>query len=560
VPVNFTRTDATPVRAYSVVVHLSPELAACGAKITAGGYLSSLGSSLNVVDRGSGVYQVDEAILGAGCGPTGNGTLFTLSLGSAAASGTGTVTLDSVRVRGCDNAPVPGDAGPAASVPIDKTGPAALAGLTAALGSVGSVHAGQFKVAIGFTPPTDGSQVEVYRKGFGRYPKYGSDSPPGAIPGPPSSYPPSGWTLTGVPASGQVDDPDVRDYWYYVAYTIDGCGNATASTLTGGVLNYRLGDVMDGVTECDGNNVVDMSDVSVLGTYYGRPVGGTGAPACLDVGPTTDYSPRSLPVPDGIVEFEDLVLFALNYAPTGAPGVLPAAAAGGRRLTAAAADAVELAVPAIPKVGEAFAVTVRGSGMGALQAVSLELDYDRSVVEMVGAEAGPLLGAQAAPAVVLSPRAGRVDVALLGKGAGLSGVGELATVRFRVLAAGDPKIRLAAADGRDGTNQKVVVARAVTAAPALPTVTRLAAAMPNPFSQTATLSFSLSQGGPVELAIYTVGGRRVRALARDVREPGEYSVIWNGRDDGGNAVAAGVYYAYLVTAQGSFHRTITYLK
>jgi flagellar hook assembly protein FlgD len=153
-----------------------------------------------------------------------------------------------------------------------------------------------------------------------------------------------------------------------------------------------------------------------------------------------------------------------------------------------------------------------------------------------------------------------VDVALLGKGAGLSGVGELATVRFRVLAAGDPKIRLAAADGRDGTNQKVVVARAVTAAPALPTATRLMGAMPNPFSQTATLSFSLSQGGPVELAIYSVGGRRVRTLAHDVRQPGEYSVVWNGRDDGGNAVAAGVYYAYLVTAQGRFHRTITYLK
>jgi flagellar hook assembly protein FlgD len=162
--------------------------------------------------------------------------------------------------------------------------------------------------------------------------------------------------------------------------------------------------------------------------------------------------------------------------------------------------------------------------------------------------------------VVLSPKAGRLDVALLGPGAGLTGVGELATVRFRVLAPGDPKIRIASADGRDGTNQKIVVARTVAVAAALPTVTRLTGAMPNPFSQTATLSFSLAKGGPVELAIYSVGGRRVRTLAHDVREPGAYSVVWNGRDDGGNAVAAGVYYAYLVTAQGRFHRTITYLK
>jgi hypothetical protein len=181
-------------------------------------------------------------------------------------------------------------------------------------------------------------------------------------------------------------------------------------------------------------------------------------------------------------------------------------------------------------------------------------------VEMVRAEAGQLLAAQTAPAVVLSPQAGRVDVALLGKGAGLSGVGELATVRFRVLAAGDPKLCITSVDGRDAQNQKVAVARTVVSTPALPTVTRLAAATPNPFSQTTTLGFSLAQGGPVELAIYSVGGRRVRTLARGVREPGEYSLVWDGRDDGGSAMPAGVYFARLATTEASFNRTITYLK
>jgi hypothetical protein len=559
IPVNFTRTDATPVRAYSAVVHLSPELAACGAGLTQGTYLNSVGFSVfKVVDRGGGVYQVDESIFGGTCGATGDGTLFTLHLGSAAASGTGTVTLDSVRVRDCDNAPVPGDAGAPASLPIDNTAPAALTGLTAALGTVGSDHDGRLALTVSFTPPGDGSAVEVYRKAYGNYPGYG---PGGSVPPTPADYPPSGWTATAVTASGQSDDPPARDFWYYVAYTLDDCGNMTASPVSGGALNYLLGDVVDGVSECAGNNLVDMADVSLLGTNYGRPVGPGGAPACLDVGPTTDYARRSRPVPDGLVEFEDLVLFALNYGWTGsAPGVLPVARGGGRVLAAATADAVALAVPALPAVGGTFAVAVQASGAGDLQALSLALAYDPAVVEMMGAEAGPLLAAQAAPAVVLSPRAGRVDLALLGSGAGLTGAGELATVRFRVLATGDPQLGIAAAEGRDGSNQKVAVGRTVAVAAALPTVTQLKGATPNPFSQTATLSFSLAQGGPVELAIYSVGGRRVRTLARDVREPGEYSVVWNGRDDGGNAVAAGVYYAYLLTAQGRFHRTITYLK
>jgi hypothetical protein len=36
--------------------------------------------------------------------------------------------------------------------------------------------------------------------------------------------------------------------------------------------------------------------------------------------------------------------------------------------------------------------------------------------------------------------------------------------------------------------------------------------------------------------------------------------VWDGRDDGGSAMSAGVYYAHLVTAQGRFSRTLTYLK
>jgi hypothetical protein len=45
-----------------------------------------------------------------------------------------------------------------------------------------------------------------------------------------------------------------------------------------------------------------------------------------------------------------------------------------------------------------------------------------------------------------------------------------------------------------------------------------------------------------------------------VHVPGNYTVVWEGRDDEGNAMVPGVYYAQLVTAQGRFRRTLTYLK
>jgi len=74
------------------------------------------------------------------------------------------------------------------------------------------------------------------------------------------------------------------------------------------------------------------------------------------------------------------------------------------------------------------------------------------------------------------------------------------------------------------------------------------------------LGFSLAAGGEVDLTVYSVDGRRVRTLVRGIREPGEYETVWDGRDDGGRAVRAGVYFARLAAPQGRYARTLTYLK
>jgi flagellar basal-body rod modification protein FlgD len=110
-------------------------------------------------------------------------------------------------------------------------------------------------------------------------------------------------------------------------------------------------------------------------------------------------------------------------------------------------------------------------------------------------------------------------------------------------------------------NRKVTVTSSQqTLAAAVPAATRLGLAQPNPFRATATISFSLATSGPVNLTLYSVDGRQVRVLAQGVREAGEYSEVWDGRDEAGQTVAAGVYYALLQTSQGRFTRTVTYLK
>jgi hypothetical protein len=65
-------------------------------------------------------------------------------------------------------------------------------------------------------------------------------------------------------------------------------------------------------------------------------------------------------------------------------------------------------------------------------------------------------------------------------------------------------------------------------------------AAPNPFRSDVTLRFALPEPGAARIEIFDVAGRRVRDLIRNGRA-GEQQVDWDGRDEAGGSVAAGVY-------------------
>src|SRR5205807_9579492 len=124
------------------------------------------------------------------------------------------------------------------------------------------------------------------------------------------------WTLTGVTASGQSDDVGVRDEYYYAAFARNDCGAwSTVSNVSGGLVNYRLGDVHDGVAghECTGDGVVGTADVSYFSANYGVTLAPGDPRACLDVGPTVTGALTSRPKTDGVLDFEDLIFYALDF-------------------------------------------------------------------------------------------------------------------------------------------------------------------------------------------------------------------------------------------------------
>ena len=69
--------------------------------------------------------------------------------------------------------------------------------------------------------------------------------------------------------------------------------------------------------------------------------------------------------------------------------------------------------------------------------------------------------------------------------------------------------------------------------------------LPNPTAAGATFKFSLRAPGSVELDLYNVAGQRVRRLANGAYGAGEQILRWNGTDDAGRTLAAGVYFVNL---------------
>jgi hypothetical protein len=438
--------------------------------------------------------------------------------------------------------------------PCTGAAPAAIADLAGLRQSSGG-SAGRLPILLTFTADPAATAFEVYRAPFGGYPRY--DEGGGALPATPSYPPPAPWALTAVTASGQSDLPATRDQWHYVVFSRNACGTVSAvSNRPGGVLDYKLGDVTDGSAVCAGDNVVSTNDISLLGAHYGETITGSEAYACLDVGPTSDGDVTGRPLTDRQLEFEDLVMFALEYTTTGGGALTASAHAAPPAL--AAADGLRLEAPVHVRAGQAFEVAVHMDGAGRLQGVSLQLDWDAAIARPEGMSSGGWLEGQSG--VVYSARPGRADAALLGKrSTGIAGSGTLAVFTFRALADGEPAVSLAAVQARDGANRPVTLDGAA-AAPQRPTVTAFDRIVPNPFADRASVRFSLAQEGPVDVSIYSVDGRRVRTLVRGTLPAGTHTFEWDRGNDQGTRMGPGLYFVRLTTVQGRFTHKLSIVQ
>jgi hypothetical protein len=74
---------------------------------------------------------------------------------------------------------------------------------------------------------------------------------------------------------------------------------------------------------------------------------------------------------------------------------------------------------------------------------------------------------------------------------------------------------------------------------------------PNPFTAMTEIGYQVTVAGPVKLAVYNTLGQRVRILVDRSLPAGSHAARWDGRNDSGQRLPAGVYFYHLSAKDGS---------
>ena len=365
--------------------------------------------------------------------------------------------------------------------------------------------------------------------GVSAYPEY-DDLAGDVIPTRPTDYADAvasaEWEFAGTAAAPTLTFTDTgmtsgRGVYYYEVFAIDAATNASATAPANDrATNYWLGDV-------DGDGEVDViPDIDTLGDTFGVCDGDLDYNNVCDVGPTDDWSSRGIPTTDSCIDFEDLIVFAINFGVVTPAKDLPLIS-----------DTVHLAWVPLDETHYVLQLTggegllgLRVQAAGAVRAVT----------------AGELLAGQHDPIFLRNLGSG-LDANLAVMGGGIAGTGDLLVVETAGEIAGEDLVITA----RGLDNRDVTVNFSAPQGPALPTVFSLEANYPNPFNPKTTIAFALPSDQDVRLAVYSVDGRLVRLLVNERREAGRHEAVWRGEDATGRRVATGTYFA--VIDAGDFH-------
>lgn len=91
-------------------------------------------------------------------------------------------------------------------------------------------------------------------------------------------------------------------------------------------------------------------------------------------------------------------------------------------------------------------------------------------------------------------------------------------------------------------------------------IDHLADNYPNPFNPFTVIEYSISRDCNAALRIYNVKGQLIRTLFNEYQKKGDYTVMWDGKNDQGKDLATGVYFYRLKTDHFEKSRKLILLR
>lgn len=96
--------------------------------------------------------------------------------------------------------------------------------------------------------------------------------------------------------------------------------------------------------------------------------------------------------------------------------------------------------------------------------------------------------------------------------------------------------------------------------PPLPGKVELSLNFPNPFNESTMFRYALPERDRVTISIYNQIGQVVKTIESRIADAGTYQIFWDGTDEGGNSVSAGIYFCKMKTSGELLTKEITLIR
>jgi len=366
------------------------------------------------------------------------------------------------------------------------------------------------------------ANIHIWRKAFDDfdtntgYPTYTGTAPTSpTLPADPKlATDTNGWTkVTKADITSFTNTLDTRGFYYYVLYVEGSNEVISAASVVSPSLSYWLGDI-----DATPDGEVKSSDIALLGAAWNTTPTGS----ILDVGPTTDNSRNARPVPDNAIDFEDLMIFAMNYENTD--------------YTVYSKKQIPLPQPIFIDIvtsingNQLIAELILDDNNGFVRGLHIPVNYGNGLV-LNSVTSGDIWNSTDFFIYSNKDNCLEVDGSALGELGIVENNGTIAILTFDIV--GDnmdllPGIAIA----RSVDNEEIECTGFALDADdePLPTVYNLYQNYPNPFNQMTNIMFALPQASKVEITVYNIRGQLVDELTNEDFNAGNHVVEWNNPD------------------------------